>query len=319
MAVLAGFACAWATSFGAPRDRKIAAALAIVLIAVANVGTSLDQMRNDTGPTPDWVAALTWMRGHTPEPLDNGAWARYFPRRDFTGPVRLPPSTYGVGVWWDYGYWVEMLARRIPSSNGTQAGAPETGALFTETSPDAAVQSLRRQGVRYLVLDPSLPVFDLSGRSRFTAMVAWAGRQRSDYIRVLLAAAGGVLRPVVVYLPDYYRSLAVRLYLFDGKAVNPSGALVIAVQHVESIEFPVIRWTRQFPSIEEARKFVADHPGEQLIAGSLNPIFSCVPLEPVDGVRLAFSSDPLPLSPTRVLHAVKVFEVAPIEHASRVW
>ena len=44
-------------------------------------------------------------------------------RRDYGPDYRYPTSAYSVMAWWDYGYWIVDVARRIPVTNPTQANA----------------------------------------------------------------------------------------------------------------------------------------------------------------------------------------------------
>jgi dolichyl-diphosphooligosaccharide--protein glycosyltransferase len=299
-AILAGAGCAWL----AGRNRAVAAGLAALIVAT-NLPVSLEQMRIDAGPTEDWTAALSWLRVNSPEPLgDPAAWLRrYRTGRAFN----YPPSAYGIAVQWQYGYWVQSLARRIPSANGTQAGATDMAAFFTGADPAAAMDSLRRLGIRYVVMDFHAPLFGIPGPSNFPAMLAESQRDPRDYYRILMQGAGANRRPLVVYLPQYYRSMAARLYLLDGEAATGRDVLLFETQVEDG--WDTVIWRREFATESEAAGFAAGHPERSFLMACIDPGRSCVSLEPLAGVRRVFSSDPLPLSLERPLRAVKIFEV----------
>ncbi|HEY1337814.1 MAG TPA: STT3 domain-containing protein [Bryobacteraceae bacterium] len=306
-ALLAGAACAWLIEAAPARYRKPAAAGLVALLVATNLPAALATVRGNFAPDADWRAALAWLRNRTPEPMgDARAWYAPYPRLPDGGRFAYPGQAYGVGVWWTYGYWLEFLGRRIPSANGTQAGAVETAQFLSDPLPQSAVESMRRLELRYVVIDPSLPLFDMAGGSHFVAILSWAGRLRDDYFRVFYTAAENGLHPVVVYLPDYYRSLAVRLYLYDGRAVEPKNETFV---FSTSGAPPIIRWNRRFETQSAAEAFVLTHPAERLTLGGVSPAATCVALEPVEGVHRVFSSDPSPIRPDRVIRAVKVFEV----------
>jgi hypothetical protein len=119
------------------------------------------------------------------------------------------------------------------------------------------------------------------------------------------------LEPVVLYHPEFYRSLAVRLYNFDGGAVIPKSCQVISYEERMSVEgkYRHITGSRTFQSYEEAVKFIsAQKSGNYRIVGD-NPLQSPVPLDRVSGYRLAYSSDgKVQSSDGAQIAEVKVFE-----------
>jgi asparagine N-glycosylation enzyme membrane subunit Stt3 len=300
-AILAGAGCALLT-----RERRAIGAGLAALVIAANLPASLDQLRMDAGPSDDWRQALSWLRTNSPEPLgDAAAWYRRYPAG---APFVYPPSAFGVAVNWEYGYWVESLARRMPSANPTGAGAPDMASFFTSADPAAALDSLRQLGARYFVLDPRGPVFGAVERSIFSALLTETERDPHDFFRLLIQESAFERRPLPVYLPRYYRSMAVRLYLTDGEAVTGRDAWVFETQEKSGLE--TIVWSQRFALGREAAAFLDAHPERRLLLACIDPGRSCVDLEAADGLRRVFSSDPLPVSPERPLRAVKVFEVA---------
>jgi dolichyl-diphosphooligosaccharide--protein glycosyltransferase len=303
-AVLAGAAFGQLAQLPAPKLRAVAWAVLAALIAAVNLPPAIRLMRSTSAPGPGWNQALAWLRQNSPEPFaDSGVWSHYYPRRGATEPVAAA-ADWGVGVWWERGYTVEQIAHRVPMSNGTQSGAEEMARFFTDTLPEAAVDSLRVAGARYVIIDPTIPLFAGQSESRFPVLLQTVGRDLSDYFRLLMAETGGRLRPVPVYLPAYYRTMAARLYLANGAAVPGTGPWIFQITQNNEIAS-----ARHFDSEPEADAYLQAHPLDRLVEGCPDAGASCFALPAVKGMRLVYTSDPLPISPQRAVRAVKVFEI----------
>src|SRR6202050_2764687 len=112
------------------------------------------------GVSSDWKETLEWMRASTPEPFGDPAffYARYSPEQ--YGPAyRYPPSAYSVMAWWDYGYWIEDLARRIPVTNPGQINAKVVADFFLSQFEKEAIPLLEKWRTRYVVVDERLPLW----------------------------------------------------------------------------------------------------------------------------------------------------------------
>lgn len=294
LAMAAGAASAWLFA----RHRWLLAVPAALLAAQLPAG--LQQVAIDAGPTPDWRLALGWLREHSPEPFSGpGVWLQRFD-------AAVPPARYGVAASWDAGYWIQYLARRPPLANGTQSGAREMAAFYLDTAPGTAA----RLGARYVLADPSLCLFPGPATMRFTALVEMAREDLGRFQRLVVEDPEGARRIFPIYRPDYYRTQIARLFLHDG--ARHSGGRV-GLWRVEPWQPGIDRIVDQrfHPSEAEAAAAMAAHPGARFIMGCLDPGVSCVPLEPLPGVRRVYTSDPLPISPERPVRAVKVFEVTP--------
>jgi oligosaccharyl transferase (archaeosortase A-associated) len=312
-AILCGLVCGTIVE-ALPRLRTFAALILGAGIAVACVPMGVALIRRDAGPTTGWVQATDWLRANTPEPMGGAsAYARYYARRH-DRPFAYPASAYGVAVWWDEGYWVEALARRIPSSNGTQAGAADTANFLSQTDPRLALDALAKLGARYTIADPSLPLFDLRVPSAFDAIVAWSGRPSSAYYRVIYSNEDGRWRPMILYLPDYFRTMIVRMYLFDAQPVAATGTWIVSSVQGSVPGFgraEVLRWKRHFDSQTQAEAFANEYDrdrDERLTLGSFDTTESCVDLDAVEGLKLVFNSDPGPIQRGHPVRAVKIFE-----------
>jgi oligosaccharyl transferase (archaeosortase A-associated) len=311
-ALLAGAACAWLSGFGSGLQRRVTTVVLGVVIVATNLVAAVPQMKISAGPGSDWRQALDWLRDHSPEPMnDAAAYFKRFPALRAGQSFDYPPSAYSVAVWWDFGYWVESIARRMPSSNGTQAGATVTARLLTDTSAEDARITVSELGARYIVLDPTVALFDRLGRSQFTNVLIWSRRFGGQYLRLFFSNENGSLRPVVFYLPDFYRSMAVRLYTFDGKPARPQSVWVVSSRPYSSRGglIDVIQQAREFGTEQEAREFIAQHPEDTLTLGGMDPSKTCVELEAVPDFREVFSSDTRTPEMGRAIRGVKVFEI----------
>jgi dolichyl-phosphooligosaccharide-protein glycotransferase len=293
VAIFAGIATLWIVR-RVPLRPMWLRGVAVAGLFAAALGVSLPivylQTHDGSGPDPDWWAALSWLRWKTPEPLgDPRAWYRWSPRLEPGDKSVYPDSAYGVLAIWDKGWWISGVAHRIPSANGGESGAVETSRFLTDTLADEALREMRAVGARYAALSPALLRFQM------TLLVRTAGRHVDDYVRfVSFRAPGGKTAHGILYLPSFYRSMAARLYLFDGRAVDtrlrgvdvyvttghPAGGLfdetVSAVYH--------------FGSASEARHWVEEHPERSATLGSTDLELSCSDLEQIPWMRLAFES-----------------------------
>lgn len=311
-AVLAGLACARLIRWKRPLFRYAASAVLAAAVIAINVPTAIQQARPDDSPSEDWHRALLWLRQNSPEPFSNPAtWSQYCVRlKPATSPRELP--TWGVAVWWDKGWAVEEIAHRVPMSNGTQAGADDLARFYAETSPEAALGWLHQAGGRYVIVDPSMPVLGNRNSSFFYSVVQTLGRNFQDYIRDMVQAQQAIAWSVTVYLPDYYRTMAARLYLSDGAAVAGTGPWLFETRSMKTndgVAVDVIAWSQHFASEGEAQAYAAAHPAAKLTMGCLDPLVSCFAIPAVHGLHRVFSSDPTPLSPQGPMRAVKIFEL----------
>jgi dolichyl-diphosphooligosaccharide--protein glycosyltransferase len=310
--VLAGAACARITDFVRPALRRYATAALVAVVAAINLVPAVYLVRSDNSTDADWRAALLWLRNNSPEPFSQAAvWSNYYPRLASRAAPADSPA-WGVAVWWDRGYDVEALAHRVPMANGTQSGAENMARFFTETNAESAVRWLRQAGARYVIVDPPMAFFAGQNQSRFPTAVGLAGRDLNRYFRVLIQDTVDGPRALPVYLPEYYRTMAARLFLFDGAETAGTGPWLFETQPVRSgagTLVEAIAWAQHFASEPEAAAYMKARPFARFTLGCVDPGVSCFALPAVNGLRRAFSSDPLPLSPDRTVRAVKIFEV----------
>jgi len=321
-AILAGAVSAWLSHFAGDLKYRLPLALAIAAAMLAfNIPPALHRMTLPTeGVGRDWFEALAWLRLHSPEPFgDSTVWNRYFPRLKPGQSPPVPAPAYGIAVWWDTGYMVEDLSRRIPLANGFGAGLDEKDAqnrtrdiasFYSSIFPESAVNLLRKMHARYVIVDSTIPELPaMSGLSKLGVMQRAAGYNSENSYRVYWYDEGGYRKPLYVYSADYYQAMGVRLFLNDGRAVLGTGPVVFKVQN-DGRGHDVITGNKRFESARAAGEFVA-LSRENVIVGCVDPVVSCFDVPAVRGLHRVFTSDPAPLSAARAVHAVKIFEVEP--------
>jgi dolichyl-phosphooligosaccharide-protein glycotransferase len=255
---------------------------------------------NSIGVSPDWKETLAWMRVSTPEPFGDPAffYAQY-DRQQYGPAYRYPPGAYSVMAWWDYGYWIEDLARRIPVTNPGQMNAKIAADFFLSQSEKEAIRLLERWRTRYVVVDDQLPLWPSTGNvllGKYPAFFEYSpGHRRDDYImRAYEPDAQGKPAPKVFYLPGYYRSLVVRLFVFGGQAVNGEGGAMILFlgpkTSARGVAYQEVKGTKRFESAQGALAAEAACRNEGCVLVGDNPMVSCVALEALQRFRPVFSS-----------------------------
>ena len=269
----------------------LAALVAVVLVPSALLAKPMAS--NNLGLPPGYRASLEWLRQHTPEPFPAGDY--YFAR--YRNGETLGAS-YTVMAWWDYGYEIIRLARRVPVANPTQAGAGEAGRFFTATDEGEAVKILDEYRTRYVIAHAEVPILPRGEvvQGKFETMVWWSGKKVDRYWETFLTKdpKTGQLGPLVLFHPEYYRTLMVRLYVYGGGAYTPKDTTyVITYRDHPNADGTVgkeILESRRFKTYEGAAAYLDrfGHTG-RLIVG-LNPKESPVPIEPLTRFRMVHES-----------------------------
>ena len=221
-------------------------------------------------------------------------------------------------TWWDYGYWVIREAQRVPTSNPTQTGAARAARLFLAQSEQEAMRQLERAGSRYVLVDESLLARAVEGEGlvvgKFPALPLWALQNRNRYYEVLHRQLdSGDLEPQVVFFPDYYRTMAVRLYVYHGEAYEPEGTSVVvsyeAAVRPDGSAYWLITDESRFSTYAEAVTYHAEQNAEHVRVGT-DPESSGVPLERLESLALVHRSPFQPNVGGSQPHGqVEVFEV----------
>jgi dolichyl-diphosphooligosaccharide--protein glycosyltransferase len=293
----------------------IAIGVVFFLVFYPNIGTAIDRVKANTGVDSDWHESLVWMRGNTPDPFNNPDSYYEIPPRPPVGEAyQYPDSAYGVMSWWDYGYSITYIARRIPNANPSQSGAPDAALFFTAQDEASGSQVLDRLGSKYVIIDYSMA----SANGKFYAMVVWAGKNQSQFFDVFYQGTqAGTLQPVILYYPEYYQSMCSRLYLFGGKEWVPQQTLVVSWNEREltstegnTFKAKVISDQKTFPTYDSAKAFV-DADQDYRIVGT-DPLVSSVPLEKLEHYKLIHQSPSVvAIQQSENISYVEIFEYSP--------
>ncbi|HEY2996390.1 MAG TPA: oligosaccharyl transferase, archaeosortase A system-associated [Methylomirabilota bacterium] len=284
-------------------------AMVIVVIAVVMVPSALlarPMAGNNLGLAAGYRASLEWLRQNTPEPFaaDDYYYARYRPGQTLG-------ASYTVMAWWDYGYEIIRLARRVPVANPTQAGADVAGRFFTATDEGEAVKILDERHTRYVIAHAEVPILPRGDvvQGKFETMVWWSGKDVGRYWEAFLTKdKSGQLAPLTLFHAEYYQTLMVRLYVYGGGPYVPKDTTYVITYrdhpNGDGTTSKEILESLRFKTYEGATAYLdrKGHTG-RLIVG-LNPKESPVPIEPLTRFRLIHESP-------GGAPAVRVFEYLP--------
>ncbi|RZN37745.1 MAG: oligosaccharyl transferase, archaeosortase A system-associated [Methanosarcinales archaeon] len=193
--------------------------LAVIFVAIlvypfGPASQALNQAKHVGGPNSAWYNSLEWMQDSTP---DTGlSYYGPYERPPSGEPYPYPDTAYGVMSWWDYGFWIENIARRIPNANpfqggigGREAQAPGASTFFTASSEDDANEIADVLGVKYVVSDVEMAT------GKFYAITAWDG-DTGGYSEWLPIGDRTEMVPTM----RYFNSMEGRLHIFDGVSLK---------------------------------------------------------------------------------------------------
>ena len=303
----------WITSLSAIRLWMVIPIIVFVLLPT-NLSASMQTARSATfAPSNAWQSAMLWMRDNTPEPFGVDLYDNYLPlrARDLRGreavqeiltvqgkqyPEYLasPVPDYTVSAWWDYGYWITRIGHRVPNANPAQNpdAIKRIADLFLSERDEYREQVDALKSV-YVVLDSEMTL------GKFYAVVSWAGKDTSDYFGYYRVSDGKGYKTILLFYPEYYRTLVSRLYNFDGKAAVPDRTVVITYRGSDVLE------AKQFADYGKAQEYVDNTPGTRIV--SADPRISPVPLDRMEDYELVYGSGEL----INGIPEVKIFGYAP--------
>ena len=127
-----------------------------------------------------------------------------------------------------------------------------------------------------------------------------------------LALNDNTFEPVLLFYPEYYRSLGVHLYYFDGGNVIPSSTIVISYQEKISTDgqpYKQLIARTDFGSYEDAQAYIASQNSGSYKIVSSNPSVSPVPLPALEHYKLIYTSKNSVIAPiVGMVPEVKIFE-----------
>jgi len=242
-------------------------------------------------PSDAWYESLTWLQTNTPEPFGNPDfyYELYQPAAPGTK-YTYPETAYGVTAWWDYGYWITRIGHRIPTSNpGT--GHRGEASIFTAQDEASANKLLDRWGSKYVIVDHDIAT---AYGGKFQALATLSSRKPDKFYGIYYQLKGNTLEPILLFYPEYYRTLVVRLYHFDGGQVDPKNVTVISFQEKVSPggqPYKQITSVKSFRSYEEAETYLTGQKSGNYIIASSDPYASPVTLPALEHYKLIHSSD----------------------------
>jgi len=259
-------------------------------------------------PPPDaWCQAMDWLRDKTSQPFgEDGYYYDYYGKQ----PARAEKEAdYSVLCWWDYGYWVTRIGQRVPLTN------PASAQLSTQDyfmAPDAqkAAQVNAGWNMKYVVVDDYM----VNWNTGFRAIASVAGQTSAKYYEVYYRKQNDKLAATLLYYPEYYRTMAVRLYCFDGKAYTPSETAAVSWEYKTGLDgqpYKEITGIKTFGNYGEAAAFLAAQQGVNWQIVGKDPLASPVPLEALTGYRPAFTSPQKSRVGNGEVPKVKIFEYNP--------
>jgi len=271
-----------------------------------------------SGMAMGWYESCVWLRDNTSDPFGNpDFYYQLYPssRDEF----KYPDGFYGVLSWWDYGYFIAQIGRRVPNANPSQGGADEAALFFTAQNETSANELADQRMSKYIMIDSDMVT------GKFYAMVEWASGNMSEFYEACYVPSQereGWLDPVILYYPAYYRSVAVRLYTFNGQAVTPTESLVVLYEdrvNSDGMRYRLITGAWPFSTYEEAEAYLSEQgPGNYRIASS-NPFSSPVPLEAMVDYELVYSSSSEVSVAGQTMPGVKIFEYLGLPCAYGNW
>jgi len=259
------------------------------LVFFPNISPAINTVSGTFSASDDaWYSSLSWLRENTPDPFgDPDFYYQLYEAPPYGEYYQYPDTAYGVLAWWDYGHRITRIAHRIPISNPFQQGVSSVAQFFTAQDEASATEIADQLGAKYVIVDKDIATVGLH------ALADWAGSSHEEFFDVYHDRRGDELVPILLFYPEYYRSLCVRLYCFDGEAVFPEHCMVISYQERigrRGVTYREITSVQSAPSYEEATAYISSQKsGNYRIVGD-DPSVSPVPLEGLEHYRLIHDS-----------------------------
>jgi oligosaccharyl transferase (archaeosortase A-associated) len=280
------------------------------LVFFPNIGKAINSASQASfAPTDAWCESLNWLKDNTSDPFGNPDF--YYELYKPPPPGKTydyPETAYGVTAWWDYGYWITRIGRRIPTSNpGT--GHRGEAAIFTAQDETSANEILDQWGSKYVIVDNAIAKV-IGGK--FQALATLSGSSLDKFGGLYYQLQENTLKPVILFYPEYYRSFVVRLYNFNGDNVIPKSSMVISYEVKATSagqSYKQITDVKAFGSYQEAQAYVASQKSNNFRIISDNPYVSPVPLPALEHYKLIYSSKGSVMEPViGMVPEVKIFE-----------
>ena len=170
-------------------------------------------------PSNEIYDLMFWLRNNTPETgVDYYASYKEPGINKETGkinPYNYPENSYGVLANWEIGHMITYYGRRIPVANPFQQGIgkkldngeviPGQASFFIEKDEQKAAEYLDLLRVKYIISDSDSSIAD----SVFLNNLLWVQGNYDGYLK----------KDGSLDFDEYYKSMVVRLHMFDGKEI----------------------------------------------------------------------------------------------------
>ena len=276
---------AWTTVSTKLRPLVILAAIALVF--APNVWRLLLGPPNPPiAVNAPWRDALDWLRTQTPEPFGD-------PAAYYASNIDPKSARYGVLSWWDYGYWITAIGRRVPLTNPTQKNASIAATYFLSQSEPEAIKVMDQWRQRYVMLDDRLadPIFPVLFNFHPSA-------RRADYlVEGYERQPDGKLELRRFYREAYYQTMVARLGR-GGAAAQGTGPSSVVLLSAPGAEYKQIA---HFTNIQDAQRIQQRCAREGCVLVGDKPDQPIFPIEPLAQLKQVFPT-------TRGPAAVSVFD-----------
>jgi hypothetical protein len=156
---------------------------------------------------------------------------------------------------------------------------------------------------------------------KYYSWLSYAGIKQTQHYDVYIQRTGGKMNRVLLYYPEYYQSLAVRLYNFDGGQVMYQESIVISYEtrvNNDGVTYKEIISWQSFPSYDRALAYLdstsKQKPGNYRIVGT-DPFTSPVPMNSLKNFKLVYGSNSsVMVSNVGKVPEVKIFEYIYVEN-----
>jgi hypothetical protein len=148
--------------------------------------------------------------------------------------------------------------------------------------------------------------------NKIWAVATWAGKSPNDFFEVYWDPAKQQ-QQLFIY-PAYYRSMAVRLYSFNGTAQAGINPLVVQYNARTTAEgtYKEVVSTKQYETYDEAAAFVQQQTSGNYVLVGNDPATSPVPLDALTHFKPVYGTEgTISLSTTKKTPEIVIFERTP--------
>jgi dolichyl-diphosphooligosaccharide--protein glycosyltransferase len=299
----------------------LAAILFFSFIILPSLSWSIVYAQNTDGPDSDWLTSTAWLQNNTPSPgMD--LYDKY--ERPAGDKYAYPDAAYGIMSWWDYGHLIETVGHRIPNANPFQQGigsvtqnvAGSSPFFLAENESQAekvlAALDLNRSkymNTKYVMIDQLMAV------SKFHAMAAWSSLPLIKYTGGVYQLQGEQWVPVQIWREPYFKSMAARMYFFDGTETAGDMGVGLAYRARDAGNGVTVPVLTEAPKITKNRTELEAFINESRRGGdiaeiaAMSPANPAFPLDALQHYRLVHESETAATSNGQKF--VKIFEHVP--------